>query len=514
MFKKRMNLQWIMIPAFLISVLPLLLLFSWFLSYSYQKNLQADSFQINQQLDAANTAIQRTLEQFQGSEQLTRRQIFTEYCNLLQNARVSLRASEISREYQAYFSNNPSVVGVVLYHASTKEYKRYFLNSTYTALTDFLPVQDVRTSLMPFSETGTLQVEGHTFLFYHYQQHYGNLYLIADPMLDASVITLQQAAASTGGQVLFQDGTFSYVPGKHSILQSFDRTQRIVIFILGMLIFFIPVMWVLIQQQLIAPIKKLSHSFDVVADENPDYRLPDESGISELHRAYSGFNEMLDTIHDTKEEMYRHQIDAVQAKLQYLQLQIRPHFYLNCLKNINSLVELHEDEKIQDLVGYLSEYFRYSFQDVKSFLPLREELEAANSYVNLCNCLSREIEIAFDIDSRTMAARCLPLTILTFVENSIKHSENSTFIEIQTRLIQENGHEMIAAIIRNTGAFPEEQLASLNAADPSVMSYDREHVGISNVRYRLWLIYQEKASLTFANEDGNAVVNVCFPFEK
>ena len=113
-----------------------------------------------------------------------------------------------------------------------------------------------------------------------------------------------------------------------------------------------------------------------------------------------------------------------------------------------------------------------------------------------------------------MAARCLPLTILTFVENSIKHSEQTIAIEIETRLIQEDGHEMVAATIRNTGAFPEEQLASLNAADPSVMSYDREHVGISNVRYRLWLIYQEKASLTFVNEDGNAVVTVRFPFEK
>ena len=514
MVKKRINLQRIMIPAFLVSVLPLLLLFGWFLSYSYQKNLQADMFQVNHQLNAANTSIERTLEQFQESEQLTRRQMFTEYCNLLQNGRVSLRASEISRKYQEFFSNNPSVMGVILYHASTKEFKRYYLNSTYTALTNFLPVQDVRTALTPFSETGTLEVEGHTFLYYHYQQHYGNLYLIADPLLDASVKTLYQSAASVGDQVLFQDGTFSYLPGKHSILQSFDRTQRIVIFILGLLIFFIPVMWILFQQQLITPIKKLSHSFDIVADENPDYRLPDESEIAELHRAYSGFNEMLDTIHDTKEEMYRHQIDAVQAKLQYLQLQIRPHFYLNCLKNINSLAELHEDEKIQDLVGYLSEYFRYSFQDVKSFLPLREELEAANSYVNLCNCLSRQIGISFDIDSRTMAARCLPLTILTFVENSIKHSEQTIAIEIETRLIQEDGHEMVAATIRNTGAFPEEQLASLNAADPSVMSYDREHVGISNVRYRLWLIYQEKASLTFANEDGNAVVTVRFPFEK
>ena len=31
---------------------------------------------------------------------------------------------------------------------------------------------------------------------------------------------------------------------------------------------------------------------------------------------------------------------AVQAQLQYFQLQIRPHFYLNCMKNLNSLIDL------------------------------------------------------------------------------------------------------------------------------------------------------------------------------
>ena len=105
------------------------------------------------------------------------------------------------------------------------------------------------------------------------------------------------------------------------------------------------------------------------------------------------------TLHEKmkKVSVTANRLDAVPAKLQYLQLQIRPHFYLNCLKNINSRAQMHEDEKIQTLVISLSDYFRYNFQDVKNFVTVREELEAVQSYVDLCRCLYNEIELEFGI---------------------------------------------------------------------------------------------------------------------
>ena len=98
-------------------------------------------------------------------------------------------------------------------------------------------------------------------------------------------------------------------------------------------------------------------------------------------------------------------MDAVQAKLQFLQLQIKPHFYLNCLKSVNALLNLHEYENARTLVLTLSNYITHTFGDTRSFIPLRSELEAVQSYVTLRNLtFSMNIQLHFQLDGRCAAA--------------------------------------------------------------------------------------------------------------
>ena len=60
--------------------------------------------------------------------------------------------------------------------------------------------------------------------------------------------------------------------------------------------------------------------------------------------------------------------------MQYLQLQLKPHFYLNGLKTVNALAMAHEDEKIQELVLNLSEHLRYLLRAEQETVPLSREL--------------------------------------------------------------------------------------------------------------------------------------------
>ena len=134
---------------------------------------------------------------------------------------------------------------------------------------------------------------------------------------------------------------------------------------------------------------------------------------------------MLDAIQQYKEDEFKSRLDAMQAQLQYLQLQIRPHFYLNCLKNMNSLIDLKEYEKAQTLIYALSNYLSHAFSDIRKFITVREELEAVQDYVNLCNSLSYNIDLGFKLAGQSPNMNCLPMSLLTFVENSIKHTKTS-----------------------------------------------------------------------------------------
>ena len=63
-----------------------------------------------------------------------------------------------------------------------------------------------------------------------------------------------------------------------------------------------------------------------------------------------------------KIDAYERERQRQRGQLEYLQLQIKPHFFLNCMTSIHSMAQLHLDEEIQRMAAATAEYFRYIFQ--------------------------------------------------------------------------------------------------------------------------------------------------------
>ena len=72
---------------------------------------------------------------------------------------------------------------------------------------------------------------------------------------------------------------------------------------------------------------------------------------------------MLDTISQQKINSYEQELEIQRTQMQCLQLQIRPHFFLNCLSKIYSLAGEKQFSPIQELSLDLSAYFRNIFKD-------------------------------------------------------------------------------------------------------------------------------------------------------
>jgi len=144
------------------------------------------------------------------------------------------------------------------------------------------------------------------------------------------------------------------------------------------------------------------------------------------------------------------------------------------------------------------------------------ELEAVKGYVSLMKCMSPNAELSFSLDSDTLDARCLPLTGLSFIENCFKYQNDSGILQINVSTeLQKKGDESFVKLViaNNGGGFDQEIMDEINQADPSVILYRSERVGIANVKYRLWLAYKEKASVLLSSQDDWAVVTVFFPYE-
>lgn len=309
-----------------------------------------------------------------------------------------------------------------------------------------------------------------------------------------------------------------YLMPYQGIFSHLNIFQTLLLIGIILLILSLSLIWFYLYKKLILPLHTLMDTMYEVSKGNLELRVKESYSIQELHDLSQTFNYMLDSIHRLKLESYEKKIDLQQARLQYLQLQIRPHFYLNCLKGLFSMAEKHQYREIQESVLALSEYFRYIFHNNQEFVSLTEEIRSVSSYLKLQQLyFACSPELRMNISAEIVDIQVPPLSILTFVENSIKHRSGKMQIRIQIKAapISIDGVSYLNLTISdNCGGFPKDVLETLNHLDQHDFRYKDYHVGIYNIYYRLKLTYNNKSTLAFYNIGDQGCVDLIIPLEK
>ena len=196
--------------------------------------------------------------------------------------------------------------------------------------------------------------------------------------------------------------------------------------------------------------------------------------------------------------------------MQYLQLQISPHFYLNALNIIYSLGQIGDCAKIQQMAMHLVHYSRYMFHNVKELVTLAEELEHVREYLEIQKIRFGEFQVSLEgVDSTLEKLLIPPFVVQSFVENSVKYAvrRNRGCLWISAQKTPDGKTALLT--VRDNGEGYSEQV--LQAVQQGGQGEEGEkHVGIRNVQARLRIIYGEKASITLYNDQG-AVTEVRLP---
>lgn len=307
----------------------------------------------------------------------------------------------------------------------------------------------------------------------------------------------------------------SYISKYYGLWKAMDTPQIILIIGSIIIIVLMPICYKLLEkyyfehlERLIDNMKKIKEG-DLIEKVNVDYN------IKEFNVASTTINDMVDRIVDLKTETYQKEIDIKKAELQTLQLQIRPHFFLNCLKNIYGMAQEKKDEEIKELVIALSFYCRYIFRDTFKSIPLSLEIESVKNYINLQR-LATSNKIVYNVEiEECLYNFCIPqMCILTFVENSIKHNlAINDVLEVYVKcktLTVDNVMYVNITIMDNGKGFPEELLKLLN--EEVKEDGTGEHLGINNIKLRFGIIYEGKSTVSFYNQLGSACVELIIPY--
>lgn len=282
--------------------------------------------------------------------------------------------------------------------------------------------------------------------------------------------------------------------------------------IVWMLLMVLLAVWLLllyrfIYDQLTVPLEDMTRTLRDIKKGDWDVTFTAPNRIVEIEGVRQTVRMMLKEIGQYKIRTYEEQLERQKTQLQFLQLQLAPHFYTNCLKNIYYMLMMKEYESAEQFLLCLSKHLRYLLQRDTSLVSVKTEKEFVENYINLQKHLSsRTVNCIISVDEKAENQDIPILALQTFVENSIKYTEidkdRALVIRVQVKEIRTEAGECLDLIVRDNGpGYPRVILNMLNGMNQGIEDKDFG-VGILNLFSRLRIHYGDKAEWYFDNREG------------
>jgi LytS/YehU family sensor histidine kinase len=191
---------------------------------------------------------------------------------------------------------------------------------------------------------------------------------------------------------------------------------------------------------------------------------------------------------------------ALDARLRLLQAQVAPHFLFNTLANVQALVAAgspQASEVLRSLIAYLRAAVPRLNEPATT---LDHELQLVQAYLELMHMrIPDRLQFAMHVDESARSLSCPPMTLLTLVENAVRHgidpSEQGGRIDIHVR---RHGDRCLVRV-SDTGAGLRQAAGGLGT-------------GLSTLRERLQLAFGEDAHLSVSAQQPQGVsAEIDFP---
>jgi two-component system LytT family sensor kinase len=192
----------------------------------------------------------------------------------------------------------------------------------------------------------------------------------------------------------------------------------------------------------------------------------------------------------------------LQARMEALQNQINPHFLFNTLNSVSSLVRFDPD-RARELIIKLANILRRLLHSSDSFVPLREELEFIDNYLDIevVRFGPDKLRVVKELDPASLDAMVPSMLLQPLIENSIKHGLSSKIdggsIYLRSRF---SGSNLIIEV--------EDDGVGMGAAQflerPSGLG--GTGIGMANVAERLKVLYADTARMTLDSRQGKGTL--------
>jgi len=211
-----------------------------------------------------------------------------------------------------------------------------------------------------------------------------------------------------------------------------------------------------------------------------------------MYYGISRSSQFLQAYVENKVQLERVTNEQLQTELKFLKAQYHPHFLFNAINTI--YFQMDEDlQGAKKTLEKLSELLRYQLYDQQHPVPISQEIDYLNSFVELQKMRSSSpLALAIHIDADLGEQRVYPLLFLPLVENAFKYVGGDYALCIELRW-QEN-----RILLKVSNSLPLSIKVKENA----------HGIGLENLERRLQLLYPGKHRFAAGKQDHQFIAEL------
>ena len=241
------------------------------------------------------------------------------------------------------------------------------------------------------------------------------------------------------------------------------------------------------------PAKELMESMKTLAKDNEYPRVKivsnDEIGMIGLE-----YNKMAENIETLIEKVYKMELTQKQAELEFLQMQINPHFLYNALDTISWMALAKGNMDVSEMTIALAELLRATIKK-ESFITLREEMNTVKDYLLIQQeRFGDKISAEYFVEEDAYSCMMPNFILQPVIENAIIHGLEPKIEKGKLSINISIQDEFLTFLVEDNGVGMDET-EILDLYKKCRENNTKQSIGLKNVYRRLLLCYGESSML-------------------
>lgn len=294
------------------------------------------------------------------------------------------------------------------------------------------------------------------------------------------------------------------------ITDGLGKIMRITCVAMGFTLIAAVLLSLLLSRVLSKPIHDLILAMRSFEKTGEGFSYEPVTGVREVENLSASFDHMVRKIQKLMATVRSEEINLRKTELKALQAQINPHFLYNTLDSISWMCEQGKNAEAVLMVNALARLFRISISKGHELIPIRSEVQHAQSYLQIQSVRYKEqFSYHFDVEEGCTEYLCNKITLQPIIENAIYHGINGLVdeghIEIRVRAEDE---DILFTVEDNGVGMEPEQIEEIFRRKPD----GKSGIGIKNVNDRLKIWFGEAYGITIESvPDEGTKVTVRMP---